>query len=93
MLRSLRSAIDDALDILYEPNAVFSQFLGSASMTVISLILSVLPLLVFYFLAVYCLFFYFLSFVVFAFLSFLFLALSSSNVFFFQLTCVCRANA
>ena len=33
MLRSLPSAIDDALDTLYEPNAVFSQFLGSASMT------------------------------------------------------------
>ena len=30
VLRSLPSAIDDALDILYEPNAVFSQFLGSA---------------------------------------------------------------
>ena len=27
MLRSLPSAIDDALDTLYEPNAVFSQFL------------------------------------------------------------------
>ena len=33
MLRSLPSAIDDALDTLYEPNAVFSQFLGSARMT------------------------------------------------------------
>ena len=37
MLRSLRSAIDDALDALYEPNAVFSQYLGSASMTFFSL--------------------------------------------------------
>ena len=33
MLRSLLSAINDVLDILYEPNAVLSQFLGSASMT------------------------------------------------------------
>ena len=33
MLRSLPSAIDGSLDTLYEPNAVFSQFLGSASMT------------------------------------------------------------
>ena len=33
MLRSLPSATDDAIDTLYEPNAVFSQFLGSASMT------------------------------------------------------------
>ena len=31
MLRSLPSAIDDALDALYEPNAVLSQFIGSAS--------------------------------------------------------------
>ena len=34
MLRSLfPSAIDDALDTLYEPSVVFSQFLGPASMT------------------------------------------------------------
>ena len=33
MLRSLPSGIDDALDTPYEPNAVFSQFLGSASTT------------------------------------------------------------
>ena len=33
MLRSVPSAIDDALDTLYEPNSVLSQFLGSASMT------------------------------------------------------------
>ena len=33
MLRSVPSAIDDALDNFYEPNAVFSQFLGAASMT------------------------------------------------------------
>ena len=36
MLRSLPSAIDDALDALYKRNAVFSQFLGSASMTFFS---------------------------------------------------------
>ena len=47
MLRSLPSAIDDALDTLYEPNAVFSQFLGSASMTFFSLYLSLLPPLAF----------------------------------------------
>ena len=62
MLRSLPSAIDDALDILYEPNAVFSQFLGSATMTFFSLFLSLLPLLVLSFLA----------FLVFSFLSFIF---------------------
>ena len=33
LLRSLPSDIDDALDTPYEPNAVFSQFLGSGSMT------------------------------------------------------------
>ena len=37
MLRSLPSAIDDELDTLYEPNAVFNQVLGSASMTFFSL--------------------------------------------------------
>ena len=31
MLRFLPSAIDDALDTLYEPNVVFLKFLGSAS--------------------------------------------------------------
>ena len=40
MLRSLPSAVDDALDTPYEPNAVFNQFLGSASMTFFSLFLS-----------------------------------------------------
>ena len=49
MLRSLPSAIDDALDTLYEPNAVFNQFQGSASMTFFffsfHLFLSLLPLL------------------------------------------------
>ena len=33
MLRFLLSAIDDALDTLYEPNAIFGQFPGSASMS------------------------------------------------------------
>ena len=33
VLRSIPSAIEDALDTLYEPNAVFNKFLGSASMT------------------------------------------------------------
>ena len=42
MLRSFPSAIDDALDTLYEPNAVFTQFLGSANMTFFSLFLSLL---------------------------------------------------
>ena len=37
MLRFLPSAIDDALDTLYEPNAIFGQFLGSASMIFFSL--------------------------------------------------------
>ena len=51
MLRSLRSAIDGALETLYEPNAVLGQFLGSASMTYYSLCLSLLPLLVLSFFA------------------------------------------
>ena len=34
MLRSLPSAIDSALDTLYEPNAVFSQFLEQSAMIV-----------------------------------------------------------
>ena len=60
MLRFLPSAIDDALDTLYEPNVVFSLCLGSASMTFFSLFLSLPPLLVLSFLA----------FLVFSFLSF-----------------------
>ena len=59
MFHYLPSAIDYALDTLYEPNAVFSQFLGSASMTIFSLFLS-FPLFVLSFLAF--LVFYFLSF-------------------------------
>ena len=97
MLRSLPSAIDDALDTLYEPNAVFSQFLGSASMTFFSLSFSWLPLLVLFFLAFVVLYFLsfplsFFRFVVFSFLSF---PLSSFIFFvsFIQLTCVCRAYA
>ena len=92
MLRSLPSVIDDALDTLYEPNAVFSQFLGSASTTTF-----IFP---FPFLASSCLvfscflsFFSFNSFFVF-FCFFRFL-LFSFHLFvsFFQLTCVCRACA
>ena len=53
MLRYLPSVIDDVLDTLYEPNAAFSLFLGSAivHMVFLSLFLSLLPLLVLSFLA------------------------------------------
>ena len=61
MLHSLPSTIDDALDTLCEPNAVFSQFLGSASMNFSS----------FPFLASSCLFFPF-SFFALSFLGFFF---------------------
>ena len=70
MLRSLPRDISDALDTPYEPNAVFSQFLGSASMTFFSLFLSLLPLLVLSFLIFPFLFHFF------AFLSFLSFPLS-----------------
>ena len=109
MLRSLPSAIDDALDTLYEPNAAFSQFLrGSASMIFFFFFLSLLPLLVLSFLSclvfsfLSCLFFLFLSFLFFpflfrffAFLYFLSFPLFSFLFFvsFFQLTYVCRAYA
>ena len=63
MLRSLPSAIDDALDTLYEPNAVFSQFLGSASMTFFPLFLPC-------FLFLSCLFLLFLPLFLFPFLFF-----------------------
>ena len=101
MLRSLPSAIDDALDTLYEPNAVFSQLLGSASMT-FSLFLSLLPLLVLSFLAFlflsflffsflfFSLLFRFFRFVVFSLLSFIFFLFFVSSL---QLTCDCRAYA
>ena len=88
MLRSLPSAIDDALDTLYEPKAVFSQFLGSASMAFFPLFLSLLPLLVFSFLSFP---FSFLRFLVFSFLSFILFSFLS---FFFpidlRLSCVCE---
>ena len=94
MMRPFPSAIDDALDTLYEPNAVFSQFLGSASRTFFSLFLSLLPLLVLSFLAflVFSLvpFLFRFRFLVY-FLSFIFLIFSL--FLFFQLTCVCRAYA
>ena len=87
---------DDALDTLDEPNAVFSQFLGSASMTFLSLFLSLLPLLVLSFLFLSFSFlafpfsFSFSAFFFFSFLSFLFLLVLC---FFFQidlrLSCVC----
>ena len=96
MLRFLPSAIDDALDTLYKPNAVFSQFLGSASMTFF-LLLPLLPFLVLSFLAF--LVFSFLSFPL-SFLRFLVFSFLSLSCFFslsvvsaFQLTCVCRAYA
>ena len=78
MLRSPPSAIDDALGTLYDPNAVFSQFLGSASMAFFPF-LSLLPLLVFS-----CLFYYFVSFSL-SFLCFIFLVFSID----LSLPCVC----
>ena len=79
MVRSLSSAIDDALDTLYEPNAVFSQLLGSANMTFFSLFLSLLPLLVSSFLA-----FLVLSFLYFPFSFFRFLVFSPLYLLFFS---------
>ena len=97
MLRSLPSAIYDALDTLYELNVVFSQFLGSASMIFFFSFAflasssclafsccSRLFFLSFYFSGVFFAFFSFLSFPFFSYLFF---------VSFFQLTCVCRAYA
>ena len=95
MLRSLPSAIDEAPDTLYEPNAFFSQFLGSAinSMTFFSLFLSLLHLvlsfLAFLVVSFLSFSFSFFRFLVFSFLSFIF----SSFLCFFHLTCVCRAYA
>ena len=89
MLRSLPSAIDDALDTLYEPNAAFSQFLrGSASM-----IFFFFSFPCFLFLS--CLFFLvlsFLSFLVFSLLSFplsffRFLVFSFFSIIFFSFLC------
>ena len=87
MLRSLPSAIDDALDILYELNAVFSQFLGSASMTLFFffsftrfLLLSCIFLLFFCFLSFLSLIFSYFSYNYFL---YLFFPIDLS------LTCVC----
>ena len=97
MLGSLLSAIDDAFDTLYEPNAVFSQFLGSAisGFTFFSLFLSLLPLvlsflafLVFSIISFpfsFFAFLYFLSFVLQYF--FLFFVVFFSNDL--RLSCVC----
>ena len=87
-MRSLPSAIYDALDTLYEPNAVFSQFLrGSASIDIFFSFpfLASSSGLLFYCFS--CLFFSFLSFFVcFDFMSFLSFPLSSFLFFvsFFQ---------
>ena len=75
MLRSLPSATDDdAVGTLYEPTAVFGQFLGSASMTFF--ILFSFPCFLLVFSCFSCLFFSFLSFpllcIVFSFLCFSF---------------------
>ena len=68
MLRSLPSANDDALDTLYEPNAVFSQFLGLVWHFFSFPFLASSSCLVFSCFS--CLFFPFLSFFVFRFLVF-----------------------
>ena len=96
MLRSLPSAIDDALDTLHEPNAIFSQFLGSASMIFFLfsfpcfLFLSCLFVAFLSFLFFPHLFRFSLFFIFFPFLSFIFL---SRICFFFpidlRLSCVC----
>ena len=80
MLHYLLSAIDDALDTLYEPNVVFRQLLGSASMIIFSLSLSLLPLLVLSFLVFSFLSFHFsfLRFLVSSFISFIFFSFLSS---------------
>ena len=69
MLRYLPSAIVDALDTLYEPSVVLSQFLGSVSMTFFSLSFPC-------FLVLSCLFLLFLSFLFFRFLFVFFASLS-----------------
>ena len=96
MLRSLPSDIDDALDTLYESNAIFGQFLGSASMTCFfffsSLSLPLLPFLVLSFLSFLAFFFPSLSFFVFfvsiSSLFFLFLYRLFFSLF-LSLSCVC----
>ena len=90
MLLPLPSAFDDALDTLHEPNAVFGQFLGYASMTFFSLFLSLLPFVALSFLDSLVFSFYFLSF--FDFLSFPRLYSISFYVFFpidLRPSCVC----
>ena len=94
MLRSLPSAIDDAHDTLYEPNAVFRQLLESARF-----------FFIFFFSprSIFCLFLLFLSFSLFFSFIFCFGLLSSLLfplspsfivfVFIFQLTYACRACA
>ena len=86
--------MDDALDTLHEPNAVFSQFPGSASMTFFLFSFPCFLLSCLFLLFLYFLFFSFLSFFRFS-LSCLFFTLSSFIFFvsFFQLTCVGRAYA
>ena len=93
MLRSLPSAINDALDTLCEPNAVFSQLLGSASMlffpfsrSLLPLALSFLAVLVFSFLFFP---FSFFRFHVFSFLSFIFSFLRFFFPIDLRLSCVC----
>ena len=101
MLRSLHIAIDDALDTLYGPNAAFSQFLGSASMTFI-LLSPFLASSCLAFLASSCLFLLFWSFLSVPFLFFCFFVFyffpSLYLIFFFlcfffpidlRLSCVC----
>ena len=75
MLRSLPSTIDTP-DTLYEPNAVFSQFLGSASMVFF-------PFLSFLHLAVFLFRFVFVLSIVFHFLFLFFVLFSISSVFSF----------
>ena len=93
MLRSLPSAVDDALDTLYEPDAVFSQFLGSASKTFFffSLLFLASSSCLFLLLLFFLLFpFSFFHFLVFSFLPFVFFYFLC---FFFpidlRLSCVC----
>ena len=97
MLRSLPTAIDDALDTLYKPNAAFRQFPASASITFFSLFLYLLPLLVLSFLAFLVFSFLFFPFSFFHFSVFSFFSFSLSSLLFytsfFQLTSVCRSYA
>ena len=89
LFHSLPRAIDDALDTLYEPNAVFGQFLGSASMT---FFLFSFPCFLFFLLFLSFLLSPFFFIYCFSLSSLCFISLSFL-CFFFQLTCVCRAHA